>query len=67
MRQKDDPLFAKALNGLSSEMHMHIRVDDMQLFSSRLFSEYKLELPEEAIRLYGTNAEVDHYTLISRV
>ena len=57
MRQKDDKVFAVALNHLSLGLLSH---DEVALFKSREVSA-KLIPPEEAVHLFVTNADVDFY------
>ena len=57
MRQRDDKLFAEALQRISiGETTEH----DEKLFRSRVVCNLK-EIPEEAVHLYMSNAEVDSH------
>ena len=58
MRQKDDKAFAIALSNLAKRI---MTFEDINLFTSRTMSTEKLELVEDAIRIFKSNAEVDVY------
>ena len=58
MRQKDDKAFTVALNNLAKEM---MTLEDINLFKSRIVSTEELEVVEDAIRIFRSNAEVDAY------
>lgn len=54
MRQRNEALFISALNNLASGT---LTDDDMNLLKSREVN--PSEVPEDTIRLFSTNAEVD--------
>ena len=58
MRQKDDKAFTIALNNLPKGM---MTLEDINLFKSRVVSTKELEVVEDAIRIFRSNAEVDAY------
>ena len=65
MRQKDDLLFAQALNNLTQ---FKLTSDDRELFENRIFSENNTDdnrtldkIPENCIHLFTTNKEVDDH------
>ncbi|CAF1226999.1 unnamed protein product [Rotaria sp. Silwood1] len=58
MRQKDDKTFAIALSNLAKGM---MALEDINLFKSRIISAEKLDVVEDAIRVFRSNAEVDAY------
>ncbi|CAF1163397.1 unnamed protein product [Rotaria sordida] len=58
MRQKDDKTFAIALSNLAKGM---MTLEDINLFKSRIISAEKLNVVEDAIRVFRSNAEVDAY------
>ena len=58
MRQKDDKAFAIALSNLAKGM---MTLEDINLLKSRIVSTEKLEVIEDAIRVFRSNAEVDAY------
>ena len=58
MRQKEDQLFAHALNRLSIGIHTE---EDEKMFRSRLFAKDSPDLPIGATRLFQLNKQVDSY------
>ena len=63
MRQKDDLLFAQALNNLSQ---FQLTAEDRYLFENRIFSDNNtrlerslVQIPENCVHLFTTNKEVD--------
>ena len=58
MRQKEDKAFAIALSNLAKGM---MTLEDINLFKSRTVSTEKLDVVEDAIRVFRSNAEVDAY------
>ena len=65
MRQKDDLLFAQALNNLSE---FKLTAEDRDLFEDRIFSDNStkldrrlVEIPEHCVHLFMTNKEVDSH------
>src|SRR5258708_6925864 len=58
MRQKEDKVFAEALNNLAIG---ECTSNDIKLFESRHISSMMTEPPVEAIRLFRTNDEVNAY------
>ena len=58
MRQKDDKAFAIALSNLAKGM---MTVEDINLFKLRTILTEKLNVVEDAIRVFRSNAEVDAY------
>jgi len=58
MRQKNDLIFAKALNNLSTGQ---LSEQDKALFQSRLSNHFAKDIPPDAIRLFARNKEVDDY------
>src|SRR6266581_4768665 len=60
MRQKDDKVFAEALNNLAIG---ECTGNDIKLFESRQISSMMTEPPVEAIRLFRTNDEVNAYNI----
>ena len=63
MRQKDDLLFAQALNNLSQ---FQLTAEDRYLFEDRIFSDNNtrlerslVQIPENCVHLFTTNKEVD--------
>ncbi|CAF0843236.1 unnamed protein product [Adineta ricciae] len=58
MRQKDDKAFAISLSNLAKGM---MTVEDINLFKSRIISTEKVDVVEDAIRIFRSNAEVDAY------
>ena len=59
MRQKEDLLFAEALNRLADGA---LTTEDIQLFRSRVVSE-TLQPPPDAIRLFGSNKDCAEYNI----
>lgn len=57
MRQKDDALFATALNNLAVGQ---MTPTDIALFQSRTFAHIPPNLPKDIMRLFGTNESVDN-------
>ena len=62
MRQKDDLSFANALNHLATGQ---LSEEDMILFSKRLFNKNDSKVPENAIRLFYTNEQVEKYNILA--
>ena len=62
MRQKDDLSFATALNHLATGQ---LSEEDKILFSKRLFNKNDPQVPEEAIRLFYTNEQVEKYNMLA--
>jgi len=56
MRQRDDQLFASALNNMASGL---MTADDIQLIRSRICQ--PSDVPDDAIHLFTSNNEVDHF------
>ncbi|KAG0417112.1 hypothetical protein DMUE_6428, partial [Dictyocoela muelleri] len=58
MRQKDNIAFAISLSNLVKGM---MTVEDINLFKSQIVSTEKVDVVEDAIRIFRSNAEVDVY------
>ncbi|CAF4877058.1 unnamed protein product, partial [Rotaria magnacalcarata] len=58
MRQKDDKSFAIALSNIAKGT---MTLEDINLLKSRIVSTANLEIIEDAIRIFRSNAEVDAY------
>ena len=58
MRQRDDLIFAQALNRLATGQ---LTIEDKLLFRSRLLPRNSSHLPRGATRLFSTNAQVNAY------
>ncbi|CAF3949464.1 unnamed protein product, partial [Rotaria sordida] len=61
MRQKDDKTFAIALSNIAKGT---MTAEDIHLLKSRIVSTENLEMVEDAIRIFRSNAEVDSYNRI---
>ncbi|CAF4220565.1 unnamed protein product, partial [Rotaria magnacalcarata] len=58
MRQKDDKSFAIALSNIAKGT---MTLEDINLLKSRIVSTENLEMIEDAIMIFRSNAEVDAY------